>query len=92
MLVYGVFAVECGEAWLRTYARTLLVSLPNTCDVETYFGEVYRQDNFMAGKGQSSFYQFGERRVNKQKRLLWANDRIRVKVTKIGHAFRSLWW
>ena len=46
----------------------------------------------MAGKGQSSFYQFSEGRVNKQKRLLWANDRIQVKVTKIGHAFRSLWW
>lgn len=41
----------------------------------------------MAGKGQSSFYQFSEARVNKQKSLLWANDRIRVKVTSISHPF-----
>lgn len=46
----------------------------------------------MAGKGQSSFYQFRKGRVNRQKGPFWANDRIRVKVTNIGHPFQSTWW
>jgi len=58
MLVYEFFADVSDEVKHETYAQTLWVSLPNTSDVETYFGEVYRRENSGPVRANSSFYQF----------------------------------
>ena len=42
-------------------------------------------ENSWPVRANSSFYQFRKGRVNKQKSLSFANDRIRVKETNFGH-------
>jgi len=54
--------------------------LPNNRDVYRTFEEVYRWDKIGPARANSCFYQFIRGRVNKQKSLYFADDRIQVNV------------